>query len=89
MYITVNDIISLASFMTAGGVIIGAILTVYRWYLKQEKQDDEIKAIKEEQRILLNGILACLDGLSQLGANHTVPIQRQAIEEYLNEKAHN
>jgi len=89
MYIDANTVITAASVFGAVCVIVGAILAVYRWYLKQEKQDDEIKSIKEEQRILLNGILACLDGLSQLGANHSVPIQRKKIEDYINDKAHN
>ena len=41
-------IITIASVITALGVIFGVIFAVYRWYLKQEKQDKDIKAIKEE-----------------------------------------
>lgn len=68
--------------------IITVILAVYRWYLKQEKQDADIKALKEEQCLLTYGILACLDGLEQLGCNHTVPETRNKIEKHINQKAH-
>ncbi len=57
-------------------------------YLKQEKQDAEIKAIKEEQRVMCKGVLACLDGLEQLGCNHSVPKAKEALENHINEVAH-
>ena len=38
-------IVSVASVITALGVILGVILSVHKWYLKQEKQDDDIKVI--------------------------------------------
>ena len=39
------DVTKLAATITALGVIFGAIFAAYRWFLKQEKQDKEIKAI--------------------------------------------
>ncbi len=39
-------ILTIASVITALGVILGVILTVYKWYLKNEKQDSSIKEIK-------------------------------------------
>ena len=41
------NITALAATITALGVIFGAVFGIYRWFLKQEKQDREIKAIKE------------------------------------------
>ena len=37
------DVTKLAATITALGVIFGAIFAAYRWFLKQEKQDKEIK----------------------------------------------
>ena len=42
------NITALAATITALGVVFGAVFGIYRWFLKQEKQDKDIKAIKEE-----------------------------------------
>ena len=82
------DISTLAATITALGVIFGAIFAVYKWFLKQEKQDKDIKAIKEEQTILTQGILACLQGLHEQGCNGPVTVAIERIETYLNKQAH-
>lgn len=82
------DITAIAATITALGVIFGAIFAAHKWYLKQEKQDQDIKAIKEEQTILTQGILACLQGLKEQGCNGPVTEAIERIEKYLNEKAH-
>lgn len=82
------DISALAAAITALGVILGAIFAVYKWFLKQEKQDKDIKAIKEEQSILTQGILACLQGLHEQGCNGPVTSAIERIENHLNKQAH-
>ena len=59
------NITALAATITALGVVFGAVFGIYRWFLKQEKQDRDIKAIKEEQSVLVQGVLACLKGLKE------------------------
>ena len=81
-------IISIASVITALGVILGVILSVHKWYLKQEKQDDDIKVIKEEQSILTQGVLACLKGLKEQGCDGPVTLAIETIESYINQQAH-
>lgn len=88
MYIDANVIITVASVVGSITALLGVIFTVYRWYLRQKQQDIEIRAIQEEQCLLTYGILACLDGLEQLGCNHTVPATRDKIEKHLNKRAH-
>jgi hypothetical protein len=88
MYINCNTIITVGAVIGALSAIIAVFCTVHKWYLRQQQQDVEIKAIQEEQCLLTYGILACLDGLEQLGCNHTVPATRSKIEKHLNEKAH-
>lgn len=88
MYIDTNTIITAASVFTALVVIFSAIFAVYKWYLKQEKQDKEIKSIKEEQGIICYGLLACLDGLKQLGANGNVTDAYNKVEKHINKQAH-
>lgn len=81
-------IITIASVITALGVIFGVIFAVYRWYLKQEKQDKDIKAIKEEQTLLTYGVLACLKGLKKQGCDGPVTTAINQIEKYINKQAH-
>lgn len=83
-----NTIITIASVITALSVIFGMIFAVYRWYLKQEKQDEDIKAIKEEQTLLTYGVLACLKGLKEQGCDGPVTTAINQIEKHINKQAH-
>lgn len=77
-----------AGIITSLGVILGVIFAIYKWYLKQEKQDKDIKAIKEEQTILTQGVLACLKGLKEQGCDGPVTAAIKQIETHLNKQAH-
>lgn len=83
-----QTIITAAAFLSAFIAIFSVVFKVHKWYLKQEKQDEDIKALKDEQKIICSGVMACLDGLQQLGANHTVPTTKEMLEKHLNEQAH-
>ena len=82
------DVTKLAATITALGVVFGAIFAVHKWFLKQEKQDKDIKSIKEEQTVLTQGILACLKGLHEQGCNGPVTAAIEQIETHLNKQAH-
>lgn len=88
MYVDTNTIIMAASLITAIVVIFSAVFTVYKWYLKQNKQDDEIEKMKAEQCLLTYGILACLKGLSEQGCNGPVTEAIYKIEKHINKQAH-
>ena len=86
--VSADTIITIAAVIGALGVIFGVVFAVYRWYLKQEKQDKDIAHIKEEDTLIVFALPACLDGLQQLGANHTVPIAKDKLDKYINQRAH-
>ncbi len=88
MYIDAKAIITAASLLSAVLAIGTALISVYKWYDRQNKQDKDIAKMKEEQCLLTYGILACLDGLQQLGCNHSVPETRAKIEKHINKAAH-
>lgn len=88
MYVDAETIIKAASLFTAVCLLIGALFKFHKWYLKQEQQDAEIKRLKEENCLLCYGMSAALDGLMQLGANHTVPKAKDKLDKYLNKEAH-
>ena len=81
-------ILTIASIITALGIITGAVFSGYRWYLKQNKQDQDIMQIKQEQVILIHGVLACLKGLKEQGCDGPVTSAITEIEVHLNKRAH-
>ncbi len=88
LYVDANVIIMAASLITASVVIFSAVFAVYRWYLRQNQQDKEIKSLKAEQCLLTYGILACLKGLKEQGCNGPVTEAIGKIEKHINKQAH-
>ncbi len=84
----VEVIIIIASVITALGTIIACFTTIHKWILRQNKQDDDIKSIKEEQKVLTTGVLACLKGLKEQGCDGPVTEAISSIENHLNKEAH-
>ena len=84
----VEIIITTAAVITALGVILGLFITIHKWVLKQNKQDDDIASIKKEQSILTKGVLACLKGLKEQGCDGPVTEAINSIENHLNKEAH-
>ena len=79
---------ALSTLISALAVIGGVVFAIFRWILKQNKQDDDIKGIKEEQSILVKGVLACLKGLHEQGCDGPVDDAIGKIEEHINRQAH-
>lgn len=88
MVITAELIITFVAVLGAFATILGVVFSMYRWYLKQEKQDIDIKAVKEEQCIIVYGLLACLKGLREQGCNGPVTEAVDKLEKHINKKAH-
>ena len=84
----IQTIENIAAVITSVIAIGSIIFAAYRWYLRQNKQDSERKRIKEENALICYALSACLDGLIQLGANHTVPIAKEKLDKHLNINAH-
>jgi len=81
-------IIKAASVISALTVAAGLAVSIVKWYLGQKKQAAEIIRIKEENTLICFALSACLDGLGQLGANHTVTTAKDKLDKYLNQQAH-
>ena len=88
MTITLDTIIKAGAVIAALGTIGTVAIAVIRWFARQKKQDEDIRDIKDEQCIMSYALLACLDGLKQLGANGNVTDAHNKLEKHLNKKAH-
>lgn len=97
--ITAQGIITTAAVVAAMIALVAYCLKVVRWVDKQNEQDQEIQklkqhheedvaSLKEEQTLLVYGILACLKGLKEQGCNGPVTEAINRYEKYLNQKAH-
>lgn len=86
--------LSWQTVITAGAVL-GVIVTVFKYYNKgydlikhQKEQDKFITDTQEELALLTYGVLACLKGLKENGANGPVTEAIDKIEKHINQKAH-
>lgn len=83
-----QTIIAVGSVLTALGVIWKALSKISKFIIRQEKQDDEIAAIRSEQTLICYGVLACLKGLKEQGCNGPVKEALDKLEKHLNKAAH-
>ena len=83
-----QSVVSLAAVLAAIFAIVRYYNKGYDWVKRQEKQDKEIEGIKDEQQLLIYGVLACLKGLHEQGCNDSVTAAIAKIEDHLNKKAH-
>ena len=83
-----NTIITVAGALSAAVAIVGTVFAVYRWYLKQEAQDSDIRKIKEENALIVYALSACLGGLIQLGADDGIRHAKDKLDKYINTQAH-
>lgn len=97
--VTWQSVITAAAIVGAVVALVSYFSKLVRWVDKQGKQDEDIKAlrkhheedmasIKEEQTLLVYGVLACLKGLSEQGCNGPVTEAIDKLDKYLNMKAH-
>ena len=88
--VTINwqTFIGIAGGIAAIIALLGYLFKVYDFVKRQKEQDEDIKSIKKENSLIVYSLRACLDGLQQLGANHTVPEAKKKLDDYINEQAH-
>lgn len=95
----IQDVITAVAVLTAVGTLLAWLFRGHNWFLEQQNQSKKIRALEErhkadmeesneERQLICYCLVACLDGLQQLGANHSVPIARDKMEKHLNRKAH-
>lgn len=97
--LTWQTIITASAVIAAVVAIAANFAKIVRWVDKQKKQDDAIAALREthnadmdhmkqEQTLIVYGLLACLKGLKEQGCNGPVTEAIGKIEKHLNQRAH-
>ena len=88
MQITWQTVVTIASVAAAVISLLKYYNRGYDFVKKQNKQDEIIKDIQSEQTLLTYGVLACLKGLHEQGANGPVTEAIDKIEKHINQRAH-
>ena len=99
MTLTWQTLVTAAAILAAAVAIIGYLKKAFNWFAVQEEQTKDIAELKQkeakdisdikrEQTMIVYALSACLDGLVQLGANHSVPVARDKLDKYINQQAH-
>ena len=83
-----EKIITAASLITALGVIIGAIVAVYKIVENNRKQNAVIERMQEEQTIICYGLKGALQGLIEQGCNGPCKDALAMLDKHLNKSAH-
>jgi len=88
MYVEASTVISLVALITALYTLFKYYNKIFTWVKKQECQDKDIQSIKKEMTLICYCMSATLDGLMQLNCNHSVPVAKDKLDKYINQKAH-
>ncbi len=90
MQITLSwqSVVTAAAIIGAVVAVVSYLRKLFGWFERQEKQDEKINSIMEEQTLLTYGTLACLKGLKEQGCNGPVTEAIDKIEKHLNKAAH-
>ena len=83
-----TDIVGFVAVIAAVLTLMGYIHRLMKWFDHDREQDVAMKAVKDEQRILCVALAACLDGLEQLGANHSVTRAKKELINHIQTQAH-
>ena len=90
-----QTIITTAAVIAAAIAIMGYYNKIHDWIKHQAEHDERMDRIekaaaaeRKELTLIVSALSACLDGLGQLGANHTVPVAKDKLDKYINKQAH-
>lgn len=96
---TVQAVAAVCGMIAGVAAVLALVYKFCHWLDRQKAQDRElqdvkaaheadIKALREELTVVCYALLACLDGLKQLGANGNVTKAHDTLDKHLNKNAH-
>lgn len=86
--LTWQTVITVSAVVGAAVAISAYVARAVRWVDRQKRQDIDITELKQEQRVIVYGLLACLKGLKEQGCNGPVADAINSIEKHINKRAH-
>ncbi len=83
-----QNIIAVGGISSAVSAVTVLVIKAYKVIKQRDDDHRDLMNMKEENTLICFALSACLDGLEQLGANHTVPKAKDKLDKYLNRQAH-
>lgn len=77
------DIGTVVSVITIASAVLGVAAYVANLAFRFMKLEKQAEHRKEDTKIMLSALLACLDGLQQQGANGAVTKTKAELEQYI------
>lgn len=77
------DLGTVVSIITIASALLGVAAYVANLAYRFKKLERQAEHRKEDTKIILSSLLACLDGLHQQGANGIVTKTKAELEEYI------
>lgn len=77
------DLGTVVSSITIASALLGVAAYVANLAFRFKKLERQAEHRKEDTKIILSSLLACLDGLHQQGANGIVTKTKAELEEYI------
>lgn len=88
MYLDAGSITDAAALISALGVGIGLIVTVYKFITADARQTAAIKRMEEEQTLICYGLKGALEGLIENGCDGPCKDALAKLDKHLNQSAH-
>lgn len=88
MWIDVDTIIKAAALVTALGVLVGVVVSLYKASERDRKQSEIIKEMMAEQSLICYGLRGALQGLIEQGCNGPCKDALEKLNKHLNQEAH-
>ena len=93
--ITISELVHFCALIIGVGgfykIIMEIVKSITARHDREQKWDEaeaKLQQIIAEQSIITSCVLAILDGLEQLGANHRVTEQKTLLQQYMTDSAH-
>ena len=88
MYIDAQTVITFGSLLTALGAIIGVVIAAYKQIELNQRQNEIIKAIQEEQKVICKGLRGALQGLIEQGCDGPCKDALDLLNKHLDDRSH-
>lgn len=77
------DVGTVVSILSIAGTILAIAVYVANLAFRFRKLEKQSEHRKEDSKIMLRSLLACLDGLQQQGANGAVTKAKEELSDYI------
>jgi hypothetical protein len=88
MHLNMENLLTVAAALSALSVLVGLVISGYKIYAKNNQQSEDLREIKEEQRVLCKVLRILLQRSIEGGADGECKAALATLDDFLNIMAH-